>query len=31
MIAGINYKFKVEARNSFGYSALSNEVTVLAA
>jgi hypothetical protein len=28
---GVYYKFKVEARNSFGYSALSNEVTVFAA
>jgi len=31
LTAGLTYKFKVEARNSFGYSALSDEVSILCA
>jgi hypothetical protein len=31
LTAGTSYKFKVEARNSYGYSTASNEVTILAA
>lgn len=31
LVAGQTYKFKVQARNSFGFSALSSEVSVLAA
>lgn len=31
LVAGNSYSFKVEARNSFGYSALSSAVTILCA
>jgi hypothetical protein len=31
LVAGNRYSFKVEARNSFGYSALSSAVTILCA
>lgn len=31
LIAGTTYKFKVQARNSFGYSTYSSEVSILAA
>ena len=31
LTAGETYKFKVQARNSVGYSVFSNEVTILAA
>ena len=29
LTAGLTYKFKIEARNAFGFSAYSDELTVL--
>lgn len=31
LVAGLNYDFKVESRNSYGYSALSDPITMLCA